>query len=216
MAKDSVVRPEHRWPASLAGIAAIALYATLPHQMTLGPSWLAPALELALLVPLTIAVPRRHPDEAKWLRIAAILVIGIMSIANIVSLALVISTLLYGGTTGGRPLILEAMQIWLINTLIFALWYWELDRGGPGKRRITQHHSPDFLFPQMATPHIASPDWRPTFVDYLYLSFTNSTAFSPTDTLPLTPWAKMLMLAQSLISLLTVALVAARAVNILG
>jgi len=100
-------------------------------------------------------------------------------------------------------------------TPVFALWYWELDRGGPDARRRPRHRQPDFLFPQMVTPACAGPRWAPGFVDYLYVSFTNATAFSPTDTMPLTPWAKMLLLLQALASLLTVALVAARAVNIL-
>jgi hypothetical protein len=100
--------------------------------------------------------------------------------------------------------------------IVFGLWYWELDRGGPSARHDPHHREPDFLFPQMATPGSARPDWAPGFLDYLYVSFTNATAFSPTDTMPLTPLAKSLMAVQSAASLLTVALVAARAVNILS
>ena len=116
-----------------------------------------------------------------------------------------------------RPteLIFAAMQIWMTNVIVFGLWYWELDRGGPSARCRTSHREPDFLFPQMSTPAAAPPDWAPMFVDYLYVAFTNATAFSPTDTLPLTTWAKVLMAVQALASLLTVALVAGRAVNIL-
>ena len=110
---------------------------------------------------------------------------------------------------------MTAIQIWLTNVIVFGLWYWELDRGGPGARCRENHREPDFLFPQMSTPAAAPPSWAPRFLDYLYVAFTNATAFSPTDTLPLTAWAKVLMAIQSLASLLTVALVAARAVNIL-
>jgi hypothetical protein len=107
------------------------------------------------------------------------------------------------------------MQIWFTNVLAFGLWYWEFDRGGPGSRSHVHHREPDFLFPQMANPDAAPKDWCPSFIDYMYVTFTNATAFSPTDTMPLTQWAKLLMAVQSLASLLTVALVAARAVNIL-
>ena len=116
----------------------------------------------------------------------------------------------------GKNLLFYATQIWFTNVLVFGLWYWELDRGGPGERCASRHREPDFLFPQMANPGAATFDWHPSFVDYLYVSFTNATAFSPTDTMPLTEWAKVLMMIQSLASLITVALVAARAVNILG
>jgi uncharacterized membrane protein len=108
------------------------------------------------------------------------------------------------------------MLIWLTNVIIFGLWYWELDRGGPGARCAPVHREPDFLFPQMVNPGTAPKGWTPNFLDYLYVSFTNASAFSPTDTMPLTEMSKILMLVQSLASLLIVALVAARAVNILG
>jgi hypothetical protein len=115
----------------------------------------------------------------------------------------------------GKPLILAAMQIWLTNVIVFGLWYWELDRGGPNARCHPHPRNPDFLFPQMGTPEVAPLGWTPRFLDYLYLAFTNATAFSPTDTMPLTVLAKTLMAAQSIASLITVSVVAARAVNIL-
>jgi uncharacterized membrane protein len=105
--------------------------------------------------------------------------------------------------------------IWITNVIIFALWYWELDRGGPVARSKAVHKYPDFMYPQMQAPDLAPEHWEPTFLDYLYVSFTNATAFSPTDTMPLSRWAKMLMMAQASVSLATVALVIARAVNIL-
>ena len=208
-------KAEPRWPASLAVLAALLLYGTLPERFTFGPTWLFPLLEAALMVPLTIVFPHRHGAEAPWQRVASITLIAIVNASNVASLVLLVQTLLSGSQAAGQQLIFAAIQIWLTNVLVFALWYWELDRGGPSARRRTRHREPDFLFPQMSTPGAAPAGWAPGFVDYLYVAFTNATAFSPTDTLPLTPWAKILMLIQSLASLLTVALVAARAVNIL-
>jgi uncharacterized membrane protein len=207
---------EARWPASLAVVITLLLYVTLPEKLTYGPPWLVPLLAFALLVPLTITVPHRHSEELRWQRYASIALIALLNLANILSLISLVTALLEGQKKTGVDLILSAVQIWLTNVLIFALWYWEFDRGGPGSRLSKQPGYPDFLFPQMSTPQIAPPGWTPIFIDYLFVSFTNATAFSPTDTLPLTPWTKMLMLVQSLASLLTVALVAARAVNILN
>lgn len=206
---------EPRWPASLAVLAALLLSVTLPEKLTLGPTWLLPTLGIVLLAPLTLIAPMRKRKEEAWHRAAAIALIGIVNLANVGSLVLIVGTLLHGSKANGTQLIVEAMKIWLTNILVFALWYWELDGGGPGHRAEPRHRPPDFVFPQMVTPEVATKGWKPTFVDYLYLAFTNATAFSPTDTLPLTPWAKILMLIQSLASLLTVGLVAARAVNIL-
>jgi uncharacterized membrane protein len=207
--------PESRWPATLAIIAAVVLYVTLPERLTVGPTWLLPLLEAAVIVPLSIDAPRRHAREQLWHRAAAIALIAVVSAANVVSLALLIRGLLQGTRNEASELIFGALQIWLTNVIVFGLWYWELDRGGPAARCRPNHREPDFLFPQMSTPGVAPPAWFPRFVDYLYVAFTNATAFSPTDTLPLTRWAKVLMAIQSMASLLTVALVAARAVNIL-
>ncbi|HEV2878745.1 MAG TPA: hypothetical protein VGW96_04100 [Candidatus Eremiobacteraceae bacterium] len=206
---------EMRWPASLAVLVALVLYVTLPQRLTIGPVWLIPVLELALLVPLSIAAPRRVPNEPTWLQGASMSLIGIVNVANIASLVLLVDALVHGNKTTGGQLLLGAVQIWLTNVIVFGLWYWELDRGGPDARASAEHREPDFLFPQMVTPGCSIVGWSPKFFDYLYVSFTNATAFSPTDTMPLTTWAKALMMVQSLASLLTVALVAARAVNIL-
>jgi uncharacterized membrane protein len=209
-------RPESRIPASAAVLAAVLLYVTLPDRYTVGPVWLFPLLELAMLVPLAIAVPVRHSRETTVHRVASIALIAVVNVANVASLVLLVKSLLGGAPVVGTPLIFAAMQIWITNVIVFGLWYWELDRGGPGARCREDHREPDFLFPQMATPAAAPLYWTPHFVDYLYLAFTNATAFSPTDTLPLTSWAKILMTVQSITSLLTVVLVAARAVNILS
>jgi len=208
---------EHRWPASLAIIAAMALYLTLPHRYTIGARWIMPLLELAILIPLSISSPRREAHEGKLQRLAATVMIAIVNIANFASLVLLVNTLIFhGAQVTGTELIFSSAGIWLTNVLVFALWYWELDRGGPDERAHYKHQAPDFLFPQMSTPGCAELDWSPRFVDYLYVAFTNATAFSPTDVMPLTPTAKALMLSQSAISLITITLVAARAVKILS
>jgi len=142
--------------------------------------------------------------------------IGMLSLANAWSAALLVSALVHGGyRTDAGPLLVTGAAIWATNVVVFALWYWELDAGvrpaGPPRTA----PAPDFLFAQMQAPTLSDPDWEPRFVDYLYLSFTTATAFSPTDTLPLTRWAKLLMMLQSAASLSTLALVVARAVNIL-
>lgn len=206
---------EPQWPASLAILAAIGLYVTLPQKYAIGPVWLIPALEGALLIGLTLRAPRRHLHEAGLLRTMDFVLTALVSATNIVDLWLLIDSLLHGSKAEGSQLIFAAIQIWLTNVAVFALWFWELDRGGPLVRR-SRPSRPDFLFPQMSSQGVAEEHWTPNFVDYLYVSFTNAMAFSPTDTLPLSRWAKMLMLAQSLASLLTVAFVAARAVNILS
>jgi uncharacterized membrane protein len=137
-----------------------------------------------------------------------------VAVANFVSLELLVHFLLKGGKANGHELILSSVVIWLTNVAVFALWFWQLDRGGPDRRARGEEATVDFQFPQMTEPETAA-GWRPTFVDYLYVSFTNSTAFSPTDTMPLTARAKLSMMAQAMISIITVLLVAARAVNIL-
>lgn len=206
---------EPRWPASLALAAALLLYMTLPGRLTIGPGWVIPALEGALLIPLTVRAPYRHREEVRLVRFASLLLIALVNLANVASLALLVRVVLSGGAVTGRQLVFSGIQIWLTLILVFALWYWEVDRGGPAIRGHVDQRSPDFLFPQMATHELGQRDWMPGFVDYLYLSFTNATAFSPTDTMPLTSRAKVLMLIEALASITTVVMVAGRAVNIL-
>lgn len=208
---------ERRLPATLAAVVAVVLQVVLPDRVIqgLGPRWLVPALEGALVLVLVIAVPGRITKESGRLRGVSIGLIALINVANAVSLGELVDALLYGAKTGGRPVVFASVPIWLTNVIVFGLWYWELDRGGPAARLRPGHRRPDFLFPQMTVPGVA-PGWAPKYLDYLYTSFTNATAFSPTDTMPLTDWAKVLMMVQSLASLLTVALVVSRAVNILG
>ncbi len=208
---------EHRWPASIAVVVAIVLQVVLPQRVAqgLGPRWLLPALEGALLVALIIANPGRINRESSLLRGLSLTLIAVITVANIVALGELVNALLEHTNAGGRSLVFASVPIWLTNVIAFGLWYWELDRGGVAVRLRETHRRPDFLFPQMSTPGSA-PGWTPDFLDYLYTSFTNATAFSPTDTMPLTAWSKLLMMVQSLASLLTVALVISRAVNILN
>ena len=208
---------EARWPVSVAMAVAITLQVALPDQLTVVSRFLLPAVETAILVVLLAINPRRIDRVSRPLRSLGLTLIAVASLANGYS-AVVLIIGLVNGSQGGRagPLLASGGAIYLTNVLVFALWYWELDRGGPASRALALRTTPDFLFPQMVTPHIADPEWEPRFTDYLYVSFTNATAFSPTDTMPLTRWAKMTMLLQSSIALVTIALVIARVVNILG
>jgi len=208
--------PRSYWPARAALLAAVVLYVVLPDRLIPGPRFVVPAIEAVVLLVLTAGFP--HHTMVGWhgRRTVALMLIALVSAANVVNLSLLIRELLHGGVQNGRELIFASVAIWLTNILVFALWYWELDRGGPYERHREDHRQPDFLFPQMSIPGAAPTDWAPGFVDYLYVSFTNATAFSPTDTMPLTAMAKALMGVQSTASLLTVAVVAARAVNILS
>jgi len=142
--------------------------------------------------------------------------IAVMSLSNAASAGrLIVDLVRAEGIRDPAQLLLTGAAIWLTNVIVFGLWYWEFDRGGPVERAAGVRPYPDFTFPQMTSPELAPPSWEPGFVDYLYMSFTNAMAFSPTDVMPMTRWAKLTMLAQSLISVVTVALVIARAVNIL-
>jgi hypothetical protein len=167
-----------------------------------------------MLVGLFVASPQQLVGEHSLRRRFALGTAALVSVANGISLALLCNLLLHRNVVNGKPLVVAGALIWLTNVLVFSLWYWEIDRGGPGRRAAGTDTPPDFLFPQMndAALNVA---WRPLFMDYLYVSLTNAAAFSPTDTMPLSRPAKALMGLQSLISLLTIGLVVSRAVNIL-
>lgn len=207
---------EGRWPSVAAIVVAISLQVVLPDRLILHPRWLLPGLEVGLLALLVVANPvrleRRHPA----LRVAAYALVAAMTAANTGSAVLLVDRLLTGRAGDNATVLIgSGAAIYGTNIVAFALWYWELDRGGPFARAAGEQQHTDFLFPQMTQPDASVTDWEPTFLDYLYLSYTNTTAFSPTDTLPLSRWAKVLMLLQSAIALATVALVIARAVNVL-
>jgi uncharacterized membrane protein len=204
------------WPAQATILAAIALQLALPKRLTAGPPWLIPSLEGALLIGMFMATPRQLEHEHPRRRRVALGLTAFVSAANIYSLGALSHLLLHSNVSNGHELIVSGVLIWLTNFLIFALWYWETDRGGPGRRAAGHDGRPDFLFPQMSDDRIEPLGWRPKFIDYLYVSLTNATAFSPTDTMPLTPVAKSIMGVQSLVSLVTIGLIVSRAVNILA
>ncbi|MGE5287787.1 MAG: hypothetical protein ACM3ML_11390 [Micromonosporaceae bacterium] len=207
---------EPRWPVTLTVMAAIGLQVVLPDKLN-ALRYVVPVLECALLAGLIIANPVRIERRSRAVAIASIVLTLLITIANAASAVLLVRAILEGKAPHPAVALLGAgAAIWLTNVIAFALWYWEFDRGGPVHRAGGTSPYPDLMFPQMATPNLAPPDWEPRFVDYLYLSFTNATAFSPTDVMPLARWAKLTMLVQSGVSLALVVLVVARAVNILG
>jgi hypothetical protein len=195
---------------------AIALQITLPGQLRLGPTGAIPGLEAALAIGLIFATPRQLEGRHPLRRRVALVLTSLVSFANAASLALLTHELLHEkNPPNGHQLIIAGTLIWLTNVIIFGLWYWEMDRGGPGERAEGMDGPPDFLFPQMTDDRVEPIDWRPEFLDYLYVSLTNATAFSPTDTMPLTRGAKSTMGLQALVSVVTIGLVVSRAVNIL-
>jgi len=207
---------EKRWPVSLVLICTALLQTSLPDQYTLGGRFLGPGLELLLVVVITILNPSYILKHTSQLRSLALLLASVISIFNVFTIAKMIADLATGNWTGGAPaLLLTGASVWLINVIATSLWYWEYDLGGPASRAHKKQQHPSFMFPQMENPQFAEANWRPTFIDYFYLSFTNASAFSPTDVLPLKPWAKILMMLQSIVSLTTLAVVIARAINTL-
>jgi len=208
---------EARWQVAACTAVAIGLQIAVPGRLVvLRPVWVLPVLQAVLLIALFVANPDRINRESAALRMTGLTLAALISFANawsVVSLAVG----LVRGTEGENagPLLITGGVIWLTNVIVFGLWYWEFDRGGPAARALGNRPYPDFQFVQMASPDLAPPDWEPAFADYLYLAFTNAAAFSPTDVMPLSRWAKLAMTIQSVISMVTVALIVARAVNIL-
>ena len=203
---------EPRWPAFVAMLAAGGVYLGLPEPLTLGPSWLLLAIIVLLLIPIVISARRGRYGIT---RVLTFTVNGIITVSMIASLIFLIQGIPQHLETP-KALLRSAAALWLTNILIFALWYWKLDGGGPLLRELPNGmSSSSFLFPQMIGRENRDSSWVPSFVDYLFLAFNTSTAFSPTDTAVLSRWAKLGTMLQSLISLTIIALLAARAVNIL-
>jgi hypothetical protein len=218
---------EPRLPAACAVVVAILLYTLLPTTLIVGPRFVVPVLELLLFVPLVAANPRRMTTQNRILRRLSIALVLLIAAANSVALVLLIHELFAGKANEGKSLLLAAGQVWLTNILVFGLAFWELDRGGPVTRTRTRRPllpAADFRFPQdedhdavseVAAGSSVKSGWAPGFIDYLYVSVTNSSAFSPTDTMPLSPRAKMLMGIQSMSAILISVLVIARGVSLL-
>jgi uncharacterized membrane protein len=210
-----VTAGEPRWPISFVVALVIILQYTLPaHYSLKSQKWICLG-EVLLALALFAWNPGRikgHKQSRWYLGIA---LSALMTLSNVASSGHLVRELLNGSATSPTSLLAAGGSIWLTNIIAFSLWYWEFDRGGPGARAQALDPYPDFLFPQMESPQLAPADWAPNYFDYLYISFTNASAFSPTDVLPLSRWAKTLMTIQSTTSLVTVGLVIARAVNIL-
>jgi hypothetical protein len=197
---------------------ALAVTSAIEHWTTWSLGWwmwLVPLVfEVPFFVLLTWHRPHRALVEKGIRRQVGIGLLAGASVANAFLVFSVIASLVSGHERSGAHLLLKGGTIWLSNAILFGLWFWLFDQGGPIERLSPSTPKPDFLFPQTDDPKIAPDDWRPHFVDYMYVSFTNSIAFSPTDTMPLSRWAKLLMLFESTLSAVVILLVAARAVNI--
>lgn len=206
---------ESRLLATSAVIALLVLQFFLPDRFTPGPRWIVPALGFVLLAGLIVASPTRLDREEIWFRRFSLLQMALLGFSMIWAVVELVLGLIDGSVSKDAAGLLAAgAAVWMSNVLVFALWYWELDRGGPAARAHHRRPYPDFLFVQMQNPDLADPEWTPEFPDYLYLSFTNATAFSPTDVMPMSRYAKFLMATQSGIALVTMSLVIARAVNV--
>lgn len=216
-ATEPLIRHEHRWPVLAAVAVSLALYLLIPERVQLLPSWVVPSLGVLLVIPLTILNPRRLSRETTWSRWLSIGLATLLTLANQVTVVFTIDQLLYGHVSG-PDVLLTAAQVWVTNVIAFSLVYWELDRSGPVARRdlaLWSTTTVDFRFPQ----HDGAPggeEWRPGYFDYAYISLTNMMAFSPTDVMPLTVRAKLLMGYQGLTGFILLALVISRAVNILN
>jgi uncharacterized membrane protein len=212
------VRGEPRWPMAAAVLGASALTLLRPAELRVLPAWVLPVVEVVLLVVLVVRDPGRIDRRSRTLRYVSICVVGILVVDALVATGHLITVLVRGGeaTDSAESLLVAGAIVWVANIVAFSLLYWELDSGGAAARAHGLPATPDLAFPQQLSPELAPPGWRPQFYDYLYLGLTSSTAFSPTDVMPLAGWAKLAMAAQSLVSLAVLGLVVARAVNVLA
>jgi hypothetical protein len=212
-------RLEPRWPVALAVSAFIVLTVGLrvlvPRRESLGPHWVVPAIEMTLLVVLVAAHPTTERERARLRRLSIALTV-LLAASALVSTVILIFELVTGSavTSSADSLLASGTLVWVGNALVFGLLYWQLDSGGPLARHLAARPYPDFAFSQQLSPELAPPGWRPRYVDYFVLGFCTSTAFSPTDVMPMAGWAKLAMALQSLISLTVIGLVIARAVNV--
>jgi hypothetical protein len=213
------IRIEARWPGVLAVLVVLLLAAILPERISLFPAWLPYVLGVAVLTPMVGA--GLTAGKGRWERLEhtiTILFFLVVVAGTLANLANLMNAMVRRpAEVSGMQLLASSIGVWVTNVIAFSLLYWQLDRGGPGGREIREKKKPDWLFPQEGAPaEDVPPDWQPTFVDYLFLGFSTATASSPTDALPLTSRAKILMMLESSISLMTIVMVASRAINILG
>jgi uncharacterized membrane protein len=199
-------------------LVAIALPILMPNQFSLANGFAFAAVEAVLLVAMLVTDPGRIDARSTKVRAIRIALISVLVIGAAWATVALIADIIDGGSTTktAGKLLFAGSLVFAYIAIAFAFLYWELDSGGPGRRAHTMVAHPDFAFPQHASPHLAPPGWRPVFLDYLYVGITNSIAFSPTDTMPLTHWAKVAMAVQSVVSLAVIGLVIASAVNVLG
>lgn len=205
-----------RWTAVLGTLSLGVLYLFLSDRLRLSfiPRWLPLAIELVLMLPLLYSLLMHRHLSQRLLRTLGFLLAGVTTLALVTSIALLLISLPQRQSGQSISLVRDAVILWISNILVFGLWYWELDGGGPLKRHQANHKAIDFMFPQQVDGD--TNGWAPHFIDYVFLAFNTATAFSPTDTPPLSRSAKVLMMVESLISLVIVAGIAARAINILG
>jgi hypothetical protein len=208
---------ESRWPMALAVLAAGGLRAVLPSELRSGDARWAFVVVFALLAILIVGDPGRIDRDSRWLRALTGTLIGLISVVNASSAVRLVVGIIDDAKFSNDANILLASggAIWLTNVLAFGLWYWDLDRGGAAARARGQVRQVAFVFPEMANAQYVGADWYPKFMDYLHLSFTAATAFSPTDVSAIRPWAKLMMMSEEAISLVVAILVVSRAVNIL-
>lgn len=200
-----------RWAALIGTVVIGLFYFALPERLTFGPSWLLLAVEAVVILPLLLIRRSNHPLAPRTIRILALVLLGAVTAGLACSIALLILNL---SAEKGSSLLRNAALLWGTNILVFALWYWEIDGGGPVKRHHSGHKAADFMFPQQVDGNTSG--WVALFVDYLFLAFTGATALSPADTFPLTRQAKLLMMIEAMLSMIIIVLLAARAVNIYG
>jgi hypothetical protein len=213
-----VTHIEPRWPVVLAVIAVLSLLVALPNRVKAFPAWVPFLLAIVLIVPMVgLSLTK---TKAPWMRIEGIVILLFIATGGlglVKALGYLVSTMVrHSAEVTGLQLLNSSIALWVTNVLLFSLVYWRLDRGGPEARANGASTKPDWLFPQEGLPEYVLPGWHPAFIDYLFLAFGTATAFSPTDDLPLTSRAKLLMMLESMISLVTIIAVAARAINILG
>jgi len=199
-----------------AVVAAIVLTILLPEDMRTLPRGVIPAIEGLLLIALIVADPGRIDRRSRELRWLSIGLVAILTLSSLAATAQLVEVLINGGkeTNSASDLLAAGTIVWLANIIAFSLLFWELDSGGSAARAHHLGRYPDFAFPQQLNPDIAPRGWRPRYIDYLYLGFTNATAFSPTDAMPTAPWAKIAMAVQAFTSIAILGLVIARAVNV--
>jgi hypothetical protein len=210
------VRGERRWPAAAGILFLVLLPLLLPDRLTFGPTWVLPAGQLVLLIAIVVSDPGRIDNRSMTIRWLSIGLLGLFIAGDLTMTSVLVDELIHGSPdlNEAGPLLATGALIWIYNNVLFGVLYWELDGGGPARRAFDPQDTPDLAFPQHMNPEIRRPGWRPGFLDYLYLGITNALAFSPTDVMPLVPWAKIAMAVQSLVSLVILSLVIARAVNI--